>query len=87
MSLTRRKEFVFIEISNYCENMIELKDGLPVTTKKDLERHGYGARSMAYAVQKYGGNITFEQRNGFFEVKILIPVNEQHVKNNQKVNK
>ena len=73
MSLTRRKEFVFIEVSNYCEDRIELKDGLPVTTKKDRARHGYGVRSMAYAVHKYGGNITFEQRKGFFEVKILIP--------------
>ena len=74
MSLARRKDFVYIEVSNYCDREVELQDGLPVTTKKDRRLHGYGVRSMVYAARKYGGSVTFEERNHFFEVKILIPV-------------
>ena len=73
MTLARRREFIYIEVSNYCEKKLKLMNGLPVTTKKDSGMHGYGLRSMIYAVRKYDGNLILEQRDHFIEVKILIP--------------
>lgn len=73
MTLARRREFIYIEVSNYCEKKLKMINGLPVTTKKDIGMHGYGLRSMIYAVRKYNGNLTLEQRDHFIEVKILIP--------------
>ena len=73
MLVTEKKGFVYTEISNYCEGELEMKDGLPVTTKEDRNRHGYGVRSIRYAAGKYGGSVTYEQGDEQFEVKILIP--------------
>ena len=74
MTLARKKDFIYIEVSNYCERPITMKDGLPVTTKTDSSLHGYGVRSMLYTVRKYGGTLTFDWRNSFLDMKVLIPV-------------
>ena len=74
MTLARKKDFIYIEVSNYCERPITMKDGLPVTTKEDKALHGYGVRSMLYTVRKYSGTLTFDWRSCFLEMKILIPV-------------
>ena len=76
MSVGQRRGFLYIEISNYCEGTVEMQDGLPVTTKKDREQHGYGVRSLVYAVHKYGGEVSFEEKNHFFEVRMIIPLEQ-----------
>lgn len=73
MLVTEKKGFVYTEISNYCEGNIEMKNGLPVSTKEDREMHGYGVRSIRYAAGKYSGMTTYEQGDEQFRVKILIP--------------
>ena len=73
MLVTEKKGFVYTEISNYCEGKIEMKDGMPLSTKKDHKMHGYGVRSMRYAAQKYGGSVIYENEDEQFTVKILIP--------------
>ena len=73
MVITEKKGFVYSEISNYCEGEILMKDGLPVTTKRDRGLHGYGVRSISYTARKYSGTATFEQKDEQFTVRILIP--------------
>ena len=73
MVITEKKGFVYSEISNYCEGEILMKDGLPVTTKRDRGLHGYGVRSISYTARKYSGTATFEQKEEQFTVRILIP--------------
>ena len=73
MVITEKKGFVYAEISNYCEGEIQMKDGLPVTTKIDRGLHGYGVRSISYTARKYSGTATFEQKEEQFTVRILIP--------------
>lgn len=73
MLVTEKKGFVYTEISNYCEGKIEMKDGMPLSTKKDHKMHGYGVRSMRCAAQKYGGSVIYENEDEQFTVKILIP--------------
>jgi hypothetical protein len=73
MVITEKKGFVYSEISNYCEGEILMKDGLPLTTKRDRGLHGYGVRSISYTARKYSGTATFEQKEEQFTVRILIP--------------
>ena len=61
-------------VTNYCTHDIEKKHGYPVTTKADKKNHGFGIKSIDYAVKKYNGSISFGIENDMFELKILIPM-------------
>ena len=71
--MSPKKNFVIIQINNYCENKIKIKNGYPVTTKADKTSHGFGLKSIRYTVDKYHGNVTFDVKKNWFELKILIP--------------
>lgn len=75
LSVSQQKSFIFILIENYCENDIELTDGLPLTTKADKKSHGFGMKSMRYSVLKYGGSLSVAVEDNWFKLKILIPYN------------
>ena len=73
LALSQKKNFVLIQISNYCENTITMKNGYPVTTKADKGNHGFGLKSIRYTVEKYHGTLNFALNDNWFELKILIP--------------
>lgn len=73
MEVSARKQFVYAEVRNYCDKEIRLKNGFPVTTKKDAKNHGFGIKSISYTVKKYGGSVQFEVKDHFFSIRILIP--------------
>ena len=68
------KGFLRVRIENYCTERLRFVDGMPVTTKLDKRYHGFGMKSMRRTVEKYGGSMVAEQREGWFELKILIPL-------------
>lgn len=66
---------LLINVNNYYGGGLELdKDGLPVTTKKNKDYHGFGIKSMRLVVERYGGDLTIGAENGVFNVDIVIPV-------------
>lgn len=71
--ITGQKKFILIKLENYCEKAPKIRDGLPVTTKGNEDFHGFGIRSMKHVVEKYGGMLTFEVKEHWFELKILLP--------------
>lgn len=71
--VTREKQFVRIRTENYCDEKIHFKNGMPVTTKKDRQLHGYGMKSIKSTVEKYHGSVVAAQENNWFELKILLP--------------
>ncbi len=74
ISVSAKKNFVFIKIENYCEKEIVRNERrLITTTKADKENHGFGLRSIYTTVEKYGGSVDFGQKDNWFELKILIP--------------
>jgi hypothetical protein len=73
LSVSPRKNFILIQVNNYCENQISIKNGYPVTTKADKGNHGFGLKSIRYTVDKYHGTVTFDINKNWFELKILIP--------------
>ena len=73
MTVSSQKNFVLIQVSNYCEQELNIKDGNLITTKNDKRNHGYGLKSIKYSVEKYKGNMEYELNKNWFELKILIP--------------
>lgn len=71
-----QRMFLIIRFENYCEDELELKEDLPVSTKKDRAFHGYGLKSLRYTVRKYGGEVDISKQNNWFYLKILIPIEQ-----------
>lgn len=73
-----KNNLLMIRFENYFEGELKkLESGLPVTTKKETEYHGYGLKSIKYSAAKYGGAVTINKHNNWFELKILLPLNNQ----------
>ena len=62
-----------IDIRNYFTGFIQIEEGLPQTTKKDSNNHGFGTKSIETIVNKYGGDYSCYIENDVFVVKIAIP--------------
>jgi hypothetical protein len=73
VSVFSQKGFIMIRFENYFEGKLEFEGDLPATTKENSYYHGYGLKSIRYAVQKYGGVVHVDQKANWFELKILIP--------------
>ncbi|MBR1814729.1 MAG: GHKL domain-containing protein [Lachnospiraceae bacterium] len=69
----REKDFAFIRIRNYCEDVPVLTDGLPQTSKEKNGYHGYGLLSIRSTAEKYGGDIRIDTGENSFTLQILIP--------------
>lgn len=74
VSVSAQKGFVMIRFENYFEGELELEGDLPVTTKQDSVYHGYGLKSIRYALEKYGGVVNVGLQDSWFELKILMPL-------------
>lgn len=76
VSVSRQKNFVRIRIENcYLEEPV-FENGLPATTKTDKKYHGFGLKSIKNTAKKYGGSTTIQAKDGWFELRILIPIPE-----------
>ena len=66
--------FLRVEEENYFEGQLRFADGLPVTSKGDRDYHGYGMKSIRLIVEKYGGEMQIQERDGVFSLNILMPM-------------
>lgn len=73
LTVDRQKGFARIYVENRYIGKIKFRHGLPVTTKSDVNLHGYGSRSMKSIAEKYGGSIQATAEDGWFKLSILIP--------------
>ena len=74
VTLSKQKNFVLINVSNYiAENIVLEKGALPATSKRDRENHGYGLKSIRQTAEKYKGSMSLQAKDHWFEVRILIP--------------
>lgn len=62
-----------VSVVNYCDSARTFSDGVPQTTKQNVEDHGYGCKSMRYVAARYGGNIVFscKQEQNVFAADML----------------
>ncbi len=76
VTLTVRKvgEMVKIQTENYTPSAVKIVNRFPQTTKQDKLSHGYGVKSIAYIVEKYGGIMNFEVSDHTFILDIMLPL-------------
>lgn len=73
LPLTTQKQFLLL-VENYCPEAPKFQGGLPVSTKGDPAFHGFGVKSIQHTARKYGGTTTFGVEEGWFVLKVLIPL-------------
>lgn len=61
---------VFIQIQNPYAGQVEIRDGLPVSSR---EGHGFGCYSIQTITQRNGGLCSFEAKDGLFSLRIFLP--------------
>ena len=64
-----QNEKCVIQIINSCGEAVSFIDGMPISSENG---HGFGTRSIAAVVQKYGGVCSFASESGFFKVNLII---------------
>lgn len=74
VSAVRQKGFLRIRVENCYSGQLRFVDGMPATTKDDPRYHGYGLKSIRGIASGYGGSVTIDARDGWFELRLLIPL-------------
>lgn len=76
LSVKCTNQMLVIHVENHFEGTLEMRDGLPVTTKRSKGDHGYGMRSIRRIVEKYGGNLVISTEAQLFQIDIVMPLPE-----------
>lgn len=74
LTLTTQKQFLLMQVENYCPDVPDFRGGLPATTKQDTDNHGFGLKSIRHTARKYGGSATVQMEGDWFVLKVLIPI-------------
>ncbi len=74
VSVARQKNFLRIRVENCYEGELLFDQGMPATTKEDGRYHGFGLKSIQSTAAKYDGSMTIAAKDGWFELRILIPL-------------
>ena len=75
-SMAERGKMLCIEVENYYAGTVEMRGGLPVTSKADTMNHGIGVKSIRTLAQQYGGDIDISLDEQIFLLQIVIPLSE-----------
>ena len=73
INVRQKNSLILLSIRNYCQQMPEMIQGLPVTTKEEKQEHGYGMKSIQEIVQKYDGQMQIRFEHHTFILNILLP--------------
>lgn len=73
MAVFLQGELVVIKFENYYENVLKYENGNYLTTKKNVQEHGYGLKSIKAAISKYNGVMHINTDHNWFKLCILIP--------------
>jgi len=68
-------ELLSINSYNCYTGEMMMRDGLPVTSG-DPKYHGFGAKSMVAIVNKYGGTVSFQAKDGIFNLNMLFSLSD-----------
>lgn len=74
LQICQKNGFLSIHLENYCKEPPEFRNGLPQTTKRDKQNHGFGVKSVRYLVQRYQEHTVFQAEHEMFLLDILIPI-------------
>ena len=66
------KKSLNIHVENTMEGKINMKNGLPVTTKEDKRNHGLGILNVKAIVEKYKGRYSYKLGNHRYVVDVFM---------------
>lgn len=69
--IANKNSNLFISISNPYQGEIEMKNGLPVSTKENLSQHGFGLRSIERLVSQEDGVLDISTQDDKFCLSML----------------
>ena len=70
----RQHNFLVMNIINPMPEQLTYEEGIPLTTKRDRNSHGFGLRSIRQILKKYEGFLNVSEEDGCFSLKMLIPI-------------
>ena len=76
VTTSQKANFLLLQFQNYFDGGLKFTDGLPQTTKEDIEYHGFGIKSIRSIVEKYEGSIRINSENQIFKLDILFPLSD-----------
>ena len=72
LKMSRAGDLLYFHIYNTFDSPLRFDDGLPQTTKRDAENHGFGMRSVRASLNKYGGALRISAADGVFNVNFML---------------
>lgn len=72
--IARKLDLLVLSFKNVSDSAPEFDGDIPKTTKQDTTAHGYGLKNIAYIVRKYNGQMTINVKDGWFMLKVIIPI-------------
>lgn len=74
VSAYRKKNAYMLEIANCTRKTVEIntETGIPETTKKDKDGHGFGLANIRKVAQKYYGGIDICQNDNCFKLTVML---------------
>lgn len=74
LTVSRKKGFLHITCENHFIGTLQIKNGLPMTSKRDNYYHGFGIKSIQKTAEKYNGSVTIRVEEDCFNLRVLIPL-------------
>jgi hypothetical protein len=68
----RQGSLVVIHVENPCTTSVNIRAGLPVTSKTDHNYHGYGMLSMKTVAEQYGGGLSVSVEDNLFSLDVVL---------------
>ena len=75
LTVKLRGELLSVNSYNCYAGEMTMRDGVPVT-RGDPHYHGFGTKSIVAIVTKYGGTVSFQARDGVFNLNMLFPLSD-----------
>jgi hypothetical protein len=73
-SVMEKGNMLMFFVDNYFDGELQIKEGIPVTSKDDGSYHGFGVKSIRMVAKKYGGDIRITTQNQTFSLQILLEI-------------
>ncbi|MGN0550839.1 MAG: sensor histidine kinase [Acutalibacteraceae bacterium] len=68
ISVNKKKDYLFITVTNPTKDEVVIKNNKVVTTKIDKHNHGLGLISVEDTVKKYDGHLNLDYNNNLFTI-------------------
>ena len=65
---------ISVSEDNYFAGELRFSGGMPLSSKGDPDRHGFGVKSIKMIVEKYGGTMDCRVTGDLFSLGCMIPV-------------